>query len=713
MRSTHAAAIGTVIALLLGPVAGWAQQPTGDTFFIESIAASPSDATTLVPDPNEYQIDLRLPSGLTLSRSFQRSEVQMDALAFDTGIAETANTEATLTLGSRTSLSFTRTDRAVTDVLSSMIEQQSVTGLQFQQGFGSGSSTGMLTLSRAVQEDSNGDEGALRTLTQRAMLDTGLGGYGHLTASFTQRESEESASRLQETGYTADLRMALSGGEGQARYDFLERLVEGRSTQQRTIDLVAPFAVTGGTLSAEHHLKEQITDDHQSIDRKTAFTVPLDLVWDGATASFVEETKIRDDARDQKSVLSLAAPFSAFGHDALIEHIATETIRGTAWQSDSVFRLTAQFDGSPAIIERTETTTPSGEDVTHRTRLRFQSPQIRLADAMSLSANQMREEVEGDEVSRVSNIALTLKPFDPLDIQAGMTFQQQPGHEQLETRNLQTVLALAPGARLRGSISEREQEDGSPVVLRHVEVQRDRQDDLFDMRVGYTSYGDQIEQEDTALLAQVAVGADTGLGLNATYTEFDEKKMEPLAEPTTTVEVRAGDPGHVGMRAAFTEQATRTEPERTIGMAMTAFGGALRMDFIDNPLDPRGQTVMESDVYQIGFQREVFGGVQLDLGYRYFMPDGDADSEQFYKLRLDGGNVEDGGKITLSYLSGHYVPYPRSGDPPASLLDLTYEKRWPGDQGRLTLSLSREEAPSASVSVDDNIEGEVKYETRF
>jgi len=713
MVTTRDVTICAVAALLLALPAGWAQQSSGDTFFIESIAASSGDAVAPVPDPNEYQIDLRLPSGLSLSRSFQRSEVQMNALPFDTGISETASTSATLTLGSRTSLSFSRTDRAVTDVLYSMIEQRTVTGLQFQQGFGGGASSGLLTLSRAVQDDSTPDDGDLRTLTQRALLDTGLGQYGHLTASFTQRESEERADRLQETGYTADLRMALSGGEGVARYDYLERLVEGRSTQQRTIDLVAPFAVTGGTLSAEHHLKEQITDDHESTDRKTSFMVPLDLVWHGAVASFVEEAKIRDDARDQRSVLSFAAPFRALGHDALLEHISTETIRGSTWQNDEVFRLTAQFAGSPGFIERTETTTPSGEDITHRTRLRLQSPQIHLAEAMSLSANQVRDEVDGDEVSRVSNIALTLKPLRPLDVSAGLTLQEQPGREQLETRNLQTVLALAPGARLRGSIREQERIDGSPVVLRHVELQRDRQSDLVDMRVGYTSFGDQVAEEDTALLAQVAVGADTGLGINATYTEFDEKKLEPLAEATTTVELRAGDPTHLGMRAAFTEQAARAVPERTIGLAMSAFGGALRMDFIDNPLDPRGQAVMLSDVYQLGYQRQVLGSVNMDLGYRYFLPD-DEMADHFFKLQLDGGHVDRGGRLALSYLSGHFVPYPRTGDPPASLLDLTYEKRWPGDEGRLTLSLSREEAPqSASVTVDDNIEGEVKFETRF
>lgn len=747
MSSTRVLTFGTVIALLLAAPVAWGQQPTGDTFFIESIAADADDVQVPVPDPNEYTVDLHLPAGLALRRSFERTEVQMNALPFDTGIAETATTEAALSLGARTTLSFTRTDRTVRDVLYSMIEERTITGMQFEQSFGGGSSAGLLTLSRAVQEDNSPEDGELRTLTQRAMLDTGLGQYGHLRASFTQRESQESVDRLQETGYSADLRMALSGGEGQASYDYLERLAQGRTTQQRTIDLVAPFAVAGGTLTAEHHLKEilsngnesidrstslavpldlvwqggsasfvevaKIRGSQESIDRKTTVTLPLDLVWRGASASFVEETKIRDAARDERSILSLAAPFRAFGHDAVLEHISTEITRGDTWQDESVLRLTAQFAGGPGVIERTETTTPAGDAVSRRTRLRVQSPRIRLAEAMSFSANQVREEVDGSEVSRVSNLALTLKPLDPLDVSAGLTLLQRPGAEQLETRNLQTVLALAPGARLRGSISEREQPDGPPIVLRHLELQRERDGGDADVRVGYTSYGDQVAEEDTALLAQVAVGGDGGLGLNATYTEFDEKKLQPLAEPTTTVEVRAGDPTHLGLRAAFTEQAARPVPERSIGLAMSAFGGALRMEFIDNPLDPRGKSVMQSDVYQLAFQREIFGGVNMDLGYRYFLPDDDL-PDHFFKLQLDGGQVDRGGLIKLSYLTGHFVPYPRRGDPPASLLDLSYEKRWPGDEGRLTLTLSREEPPqSAALTVDDNIEGEVKFEMRF
>ncbi len=708
-----------VAVVLLSGATGWGQDGSSRGFFLESIAPESitpqgSDGRAVVPEPDEYEIDLRLPSGLSLSRSFQRSEVERQDTWFDTGIAEVGRTGATLALGSRTSMSFTRDERRVTDVFADMLEEHTTTGMQFQQGFGGGASTGTLTLSRALQVDRAPGQDELRTLTQSAGLDTGLWDGAHVSAAFSQRESEESAYRLQETGYRADLSMALSGGEGTAHYEFLDRLAEANSYQQRQIDLVAPFAVPGGTLSAEHHLREQITNGSSKTVRRSSFAVPLDLVWRGATASYTEEAKLTNGSGDKKNVLTIAAPFSLLGHDATLEHIATETIRGEAWQDQRIVRLSAQFAGSPGIIERTETVTPSGDDVRRAVRLRVQSPSIHLAEAMSLSASQVRDEVNGDETSRVSRIGLNLRPLQPLDVQAGLTMAEAPGREQLETRDVRTVLTLSSSARLRGSITEQERVDGSPAILRHLELQRDAGSPTdVNVRVGYTSYGAQHEEEETALLAQVVVGEDASLGLNATYTEYDEKKLEPLAEPTTTVEVRAGDPARLGVRAAFSEQASRVQPERALGLAMGVFGGSLRFDFINNPLDPRGREVMLSDVYDVSFRRTVFGDVGMDLGYRYFLPDGDPGAEHFFKLQLDGGEVERGGTVALSYLSGHFVPYPRSGNPPASLLDLSYEKRWPGDEGRLTLTLSRQEAPTMSVGIDDSIEGEVRYQTLF
>ncbi|MGD9495604.1 MAG: hypothetical protein AB7Y46_04765 [Armatimonadota bacterium] len=713
--------IAPAIALLVSAASAWPQQGgDGGGFFLESIAPRESiapttpDAEGLQLNTNEYDVDLRLPAGLRLYRSFERSEVQVRDVVFGTGIAETTSTGASLSLGARTSMSFTRDERLVTDVFLSPLEEHTTTAMSFEQGFGGGSSAGTLQLRRALQVDATPGRQELRTLTQTASLQTGLGAGTTFSAAFTQRESEESPLRLQEAGYQADLRMALSGGEGVAHYDYLERLFEGHALEQRNIDLVMPLAVPGGTLSAEHHLKEQIADGTNKTEKKTSFVVPLDLVWRGARASYVEEAKLVNGTGDEKNVLTLSAPLRLLGHDATIEHIATETIRGSDWQEQRILRLSAQFAGSPGIIERTQTIKPAGDDVQHHERLRFQTPSIHLAEAVSLSADQVRDSVDGDESSRVSHVQLVLKPFDPMDVAANLTISERPGQPATEHRDVRTVLALAPSLNLRGSVTEQQRVDDSPIILRHLEVQRDGQSDADpDVRVGYTSYGAQQEDEETALLAQVSVGSETELGLNATYAEYDEKKLQPLAEPTTTVELRAGDPAELGMRAAFTEQASRAAPERTVGLAMGALGGALRLDYINNPLDPRGKEVMLSDVYELAFTRTVFGGVSMDVGYRYFLPEEGEDGDHFFKLRLDGGEVERGGKIMLSYLSGHYVPYPRSGDPPASLLDLTYEKRWPGDEGRLLLTLSRREAPSMSVGVDDDVEGEIKFETRF
>lgn len=687
-------------------------------FFIESIAPTGPDGagSALVPGGSDYDINLRLPSGLALRSSFSRDEIEMRNLVFNTAITEQFHSAATLTLGDRTSMSFTRDESAVSDVLLDLLRRETTTTMQLSQGFGGGDSSGTFTLTRSLHSEEKPDIGELRTLTQELGLDTGLGEGMHFTAGFTQRQSEESASRLQETRYGAELTMALSGGEGRAHYDYLQRLVEGTSTRERTLDLVAPFAVPGGTLLAEHHLHQRFVNEREQTDRETKLIVPLGIVHDGAQASYVEILKIRNDDREQKSELTFLTPLQLFGHSATFEHIATETIKNEDIEDRRVYRLAADVGGSQALIEQTDTVKPAGDDTTRHRRLRLQSPEVDLADYMSLRASQVRQERDGEETSRVSRFDLNLKPLQPMDVRATHTIRETPGEQTRRDNDVRTRLRLADSARLSGSITEKEQRDGSPEIVRHLEVQRDRSSDRdVDARVGYTSFGVQEEDADTCLLAQISVGDQSTLGLSATYTEYDERKMEPLPEATTNVEVRAGDPSRLGLRAAYQDQAGRPEAERSIGLAMNTFGGALKLDYLRNTLDPRGENVMLSDVYELGFKRPIFGGdVAMDLGYRYFVPRGDdaLDADHFFKLRLDGGRADRGGKIALSYLSGHFVPHPRRGDPPASLLDLTYEKRW-RDDGRLQVSLSHEEPPMSSSSEDDNFEAQIRYETRF
>ena len=696
---------------------GWAQdagESQDGSFFLESIApeAGGSGLDQLLPDPNRYEVNLRLSSGLGVYHNFQRTEIARDDAVFNTGIQEAARTAATLGLGSRTALTFSRDDTQINDVLSQMMETHNVTAMELRQGFGGGASVGELSLYRGLLTDETPDQGELRTMVQRMGLQAGLGEGSQFQGGWESRESAE-AGRLSETSYHGDLKMALSGGEGTAHFGYLERLVEGQQSSQRQFDLVAPFAVSGGTALAEHHLLTEIIDDSERITRKTNLVLPLDLIRTGALASYVEDTKIVDDVRNEKSTFTLGVPLSLFGRDSKFEQIMSETIRANAVTEETTLRLSAQFSGSSALIERYEAVVPVGESFQRRRRLTIESPRISLTDHLSLAAGQVRSDVLGVESSRVSHVDLTAEPFEPMDVMAQYRLYDHPDGRETADRSVQTVLALGETTTLRGSISEAEVLDNATAVMRHVELQRDApgEGDL-DMRVGYTAYGEQTENNGPAMLAQVSVGDDRHIGVSATYTEYDERKLEPLAEPTTLVQVRAGNPERLEIRAGFTEQAGRVEPERVMGLAMRAFGGALRLDYTANPLDPRGRTVMVSDLYELAFQRTIFGGVGLDMGFKYWIPDGDLDIERYYKLQLDGGNEEGGGKITLSYLSGHFVPYPQQGDPPASLLDLTYDKRWPGS-GRIHVSVSRDEPPAMSVGIEDNLEAELQYQMTF
>lgn len=709
--------IGALLAALCGVHDSYAQgSGGGNGFFLESIAQDGTEGgSALIPDANEYEIDLSLPSGINLYSSFNRSEVADRDLIFNTAISETSNTGVTLSLGSRTSMSFSREEATLSDVLLDLQTRDTTTSMSFSQGFGGGSSSGTFSMMRSLQSEEVGTQEELRTLIQSMALDTGLGGGAHLSAGFTQKQSEESAFRLQETGYNADLKMALSGGDGLAHYDYLQRLVEGRGLQQQRLDVVAPFAIHGGVLTAEHHLVEKITDERTEIDRETSFVVPLDLVLSGAHASYLEVTKVRDDNREEKSTLSFFAPMRLLGHDASIEHIATELVRGENVEDQRIMRFAADFGGSKGLIERTETIKSTGDSVERRERLRLQSPRVDLISWMSIDASQVRDALEGEETSRRSQVALNFDPFEPLEIRAIYTKQESPGEDDRVDHDIRTAFRLSPNSQLTGSILEKQQEDGSPAIVRHLEMQRQiSQAGNMDLRVGYASYGAQEEDAEQGMVAEVSIGDDSDIGLSASYAEYDERKMTQLVEPSTKIELRAGDPSEIGLRAGYLGQAGRPEPERSLGLAMNAFDGALRLDYIRNPLDPRGRDVMVSDVYELAYKRTILGSVSMDLGWRYYVPRevDPLDRDHFFKLQLDGGNVNGGGLIALKYLSGHFVPYPRTGEPPASLLDLTYEKRW-SDEGRLLLSLSREEPPRDSIGLDDNLEAQVTYQTAF
>jgi hypothetical protein len=690
-------------------------EPVDTGFFIESITphSGDGDLGALMPDPNHYEINLRLTSGMGIARNFQRTEIDLKGAAFNTGIEEAAQTAALMQIGSRTALNFTREDREVRDVLSQMMEGHTLTAMQLTQGFGGGDTAGGLTLYRGLRTDRTPDLGELRTEIQRLGISSGLGHGMNFTAGWESQESDEYG-RLSQTGYQGELKMALSGGDGSARFDYLQRLVEGQNSTRRQFDIVAPFAVRGETLMAEHHLLEEITDTSEKITRKTNIVLPLGLIHQGATASYVEDTKILNDVRNQKSALTFAAPFNMLGHASNIQHISTETVRGDAITTETTVRLATQFSGGQGLVERYEAAVPVGDDLQQRRRLTIELPRIALSNHLGFAAGQVRNEILGVEQTRLSHVDLSVQPLQPLDVCAQYKFYNHADGRETQDRSVQTVLDLGDVGSLRGSIAEQERLDDVAMVLRHVELQRAGEEagDLA-MRVGYTTYGDQLEEEGApAMLAQVSLGSDQHVGVSAVYSEYDERKLTPLTEPTTTVEVRAGNASALSMRAGFTEQASRVEPERVIGLATPAFGGALRLDYVNNPLDPRGKLVMVSNLYELGFQRTLFGNVGMDFGYKYWLPDEDLGIEQYFKLQLDGGEVDRGGKIALSFLSGHFVPYPKSGNPPASLLDLSYERRWPG-RGRLIITVAREEAPELSVGIDDNVQGQLKYQMAF
>ena len=192
----------TWAALIAGACVSFAHAPlvhaqSDGGFFIESIAqesVAPDRvdglSSSLVSNPNEYKIDLTLSSGLSLYHAFDRNEMTINDLAFGTGITEQMNTGGTLTLGSRTSMNFSREETSLSDVFQQFQEGETLTTMALSQGFGGGSSSGQFTLSRSLQSERAADEEELRTLIQSMAFGTGLGEGASFAAGFTTRESQ-------------------------------------------------------------------------------------------------------------------------------------------------------------------------------------------------------------------------------------------------------------------------------------------------------------------------------------------------------------------------------------------------------------------------------------------------------------------------------------------------------------------------------------------
>ncbi|MBD3293296.1 MAG: hypothetical protein GF393_10250, partial [Armatimonadia bacterium] len=341
------------IALVACAAFAHAQGAGGDGgFFIESISqesVAPGSVDSLSSgmlenNLNEYEIDLDLPSGLQLYRNFGRQEINMRDLAFDTAISNQSETGATLTLGERTQMSFTREETAITDVFQQLLDTESTTTMSLQQGFGGGSSSGQFTMTRSLHNESQ-DEGVdLETLTQSFGVETGLGMGMQFSGTYRTRESQESAFRLQETGYNADLRMALSGGEGRAHFDYLTRMAEGRETNRRQLDFVAPFAVEGGTLSAEYHLGETVTGSRTNLDREMKFAMPLNMLLDGGSVSFFEDVELRGDKEKTDRKTSLMMPLSMLVEGAEASYLEDVQIRGDKEKTDREMKFVMPLD---------------------------------------------------------------------------------------------------------------------------------------------------------------------------------------------------------------------------------------------------------------------------------------------------------------------------------------------------------------------------------
>jgi len=233
------------------------------------------------------------------------------------------------------------------------------------------------------------------------------------------------------------------------------------------------------------------------------------------------------------------------------------------------------------------------------------------------------------------------------------------------------------------------------------------------LRAGLASYEVPGATVENARRFEVAMGAPKTVAVSAAYSEYDPSSFSRLTgDGTVAVSLQHGSTDTFSVRCRYEDQPTRIEPLRAVELSMKALGGSVQLSYAANPLDPAGKVVRQASQYEAAVGRKIMGDVNLELGYRYLAYDDDGAADQNIRIKLDGGKEDAGGKLALAFFTGDFT---RASGATAttigSLLDLSYSHKW-GTNGRISLSVKRQTAATASLG-DDTTEGRLEINACF
>jgi len=273
----------------------------------------------------------------------------------------------------------------VRDLTRALLSGQETKTLSLTQGFGAGTSAGILGYKRIESVKLAHGQGIEQLLTEIISLESGLGkGYSIAAKLQTtdspdpfglhQRTTEASLGLpvMGETGklsfsnfeehngihdkfvqkLNADLPLALSGGPGKLGFSEVRQVVDGSSERTRTAKVDALLAMFGGQASTSY-TRTAVTKNGSSSAKQTLdFSTPLDTIVAGARFSHkIEQVKEKNQPNAEVRTSLLETPWQVMGAGGDLSLRRTTKRQGNTRTGTYDAQLATELEGKPLTAQ--------------------------------------------------------------------------------------------------------------------------------------------------------------------------------------------------------------------------------------------------------------------------------------------------------------------------------------------------------------------------
>lgn len=449
-------------------------------------------------------------------------------------------------------------------------------------------------------------------------------------------------------------------------------------------------------------------------DRSTVLAAPLSRLLPGGTVTYRLLDHEEGGVPSSQRALVLAGPLALLGRQLTWNYTDQVTsVRGAEVHQDS-WVWGVPFEKQMVTLAYTHISPydaqgrPGAEQWIEVLSV---PPVAVLTDRLRAGYSQTVTRTEGADTVRATTWTSVAQPAEGLTVAGQLQDTDMGPGKFARTAQVKADYAVRPNLSLNWRFLESRQVGMGPAVQQYVGLEH-RRDGGFplQMRLGFTTYDTPGNApDDTALAAHIAAGTEGKTALTASYVEFDESNLGPLAEKTVAMALTHRLSERVGLRFEYQDQAGRPAPMRGVAVATALLGGKMTISHRSNPPDPRDpKQVRLADQWDAELARTL-GRLDLALNYRYCEFNRPSDAvEQYVGISLAGGQPDNGGQVKLTYLTGDFVPQPQGKPAPGSSLELSYSRRW-SDNAEVTLRLRRDTAPFGMPTPEGNTEGRLEF----